>query len=144
MALSAGSSFWYFQLKSPPIWAKRCGFASAAAAGGLSLAKAMPVSKELPENYVSPIAVCGLDPEDELNYMDSGLPILNITVVDSVEDIFTELENCECGLSAGIFSKDSKLIDRFKNEVDVPQMFINESSRSLRPAFGAVLEKFVK
>ena len=109
-----------------------------------TVAKAMPVSKELPGNYVSPIAVCGLDPEDELNYMDSGLPILNITVVDSVEDIFTELENCECGLSAGIFSKDSKLIDRFKNEVDVPQMFINESSRSLRPAFGAVLEKFVK
>jgi len=109
-----------------------------------TVAKAMPVSKELPGNYVSPIAVCGLDPEDELNYMDFGLPILNITVVDSVEDIFTELENCECGLSAGIFSKDSKLIDRFKNEVDVPQMFINESSRSLRPAFGAVLEKFVK
>lgn len=109
-----------------------------------TIAKAMPVSKDLPANYVCPIAVCGLDPEDDLNYMDSGFPILNITVVDSLEDIFTELENCECGLSAGIFTKDAKLIDRFKNEVDVQQIFINEGSRSLRPAFDAILENFVK
>ena len=109
-----------------------------------TVAKAMPVPDGLPENYVSPIAVCGVDPEDEINYMDSGLPILNITAVDSVEDIFTELEDCECGLSAGIFTKDAKLIDRFRKEVDVPQMFINEGSRSLRPASGAVLEKFVE
>ena len=109
-----------------------------------TIAKAMPVSKELPGNYVAPIAVCGLDPEDDLNYMDTGLPILNITVVDSVDDFFTELENCECGLSAGLFTKDPKLIERFKNEVDVPQMFINESSRTLKPAFDASIEKFLK
>jgi len=108
------------------------------------VAKAMPVSKELPENYVSPIAVCGLDEENELNYMASGLPILNITVVDSLDKIFEELENTECGLSAGLFTKDAKLIDRFRKEVDVPQMYINESSRKLRPAKDAALVNFVK
>ena len=108
-----------------------------------TVAKAMPVSKELPENYVSPIAVCGLDPEDDLNYMDSGLPILNIVVIDSIDKAFEELEETECGLSAGLFTKDPKLIERFKNEVDLPMKYINESSRGLRPAFGATLEKFV-
>ncbi len=109
-----------------------------------TIAKAMPVSKELPENYVSPIAVCGLDFDDELNFMDSGLPILNVTVVDSVDKIFEELENTECGLSAGIFTKDKNLIERFNNEVDTPLKYINESSRKLRPAFEAKLENFVK
>jgi acyl-CoA reductase-like NAD-dependent aldehyde dehydrogenase len=107
------------------------------------VAKAKPISKELPDNYVAPIAVCGLDPENDLNFMDSGLPILNIVVVDSVDKIFEELENTECGLSAGIFSKDGKLIERFNKEVDVPVKYVNESSRSLRPAASAALDRFV-
>ncbi len=109
-----------------------------------TIAKAAPVSKELPDNYVSPIAVTGLDFDDDLNFMDSGLPILNVCVVDSVDAIFDELENTECGLSAGIFSKDAKIIDRFNNEVDVPVKYINESSQKLKPAFAATLENFVK
>jgi acyl-CoA reductase-like NAD-dependent aldehyde dehydrogenase len=108
------------------------------------IAKAMPVSKDLPENYVAPIAVCGLEPENDLNFMDSGLPILNVVVVDSVDKIFEEIEDTECGLSAGIFTKDAKLIDRFEKEVDVPVKYINESSRKLRPAFAASLENFVR
>ena len=109
-----------------------------------TVAKAAPVSKELPDNYVAPIAVCGLDPENDLNFMDSGLPILNIVVVDSVDKIFEELENTECGLSAGIFSKDGKLIERFNKEVDVPVKYVNTSSRSLKPASSAKLENFVR
>lgn len=109
-----------------------------------TIAKAMPVSKDLPENYVSPIVVTGLDFDDDLNFMDSGLPILNVTVVDSVDAMFEELENTECGLSAGIFSKDSKVIDRFNSEVDVKVKYINESSRKLKPAFEAKIENFTK
>ena len=109
-----------------------------------TIAKAAPVSKDLPENYVSPIAVSGLDFDDDLNFMDSGMPILNVCVVDSVDKIFEELENTECGLSAGIFSKDPKMIERFKNEVDVPSKYINESSRKLPHAKAAVLENFVR
>ena len=109
-----------------------------------TIAKAAPVSKELPENYVSPIVVSGLDFDDDLNFMDSGMPILNVCVVDSIDAIFTELENTECGLSAGIFTKDQKLIERFNAEVDVPSRYINESSRNLMHAKVAVLENFVK
>jgi len=109
-----------------------------------TIAKGMPVPKDLPENYVAPIAISGLEKEDDLNYIDNALPILNIVVVDSVDAFFQEIEDSECGQSAGLFTKDPKLIERFKNEVDVPQKYINESSRVLKPAFDARIEKFVK
>ena len=94
--------------------------------------------------YVSPIVVSGLEFDNDLNFMDSGMPILNVAVVDSVDAIFNELEDTECGLSAGIFTKDSKLIERFNNEIDVPLKYINESSRGLKPAQAARLENFVR
>ncbi len=109
-----------------------------------TIAKAMPVSRDLSENYVSPIAVCGLDEENDLNYMDSGLPILNVFVVDSVGAIFEEIINTECGLSAGVFSKDPKFLERFEKEVDVPQKYVNSSSRTLLPARSAILTNFVR
>ena len=94
--------------------------------------------------YVSPIVVSGLDDENDLCYMDSGLPILNIKVVENLDRAFEELEDTECGLSAGIFAKDPKVISRFKEQVDVPKMYINESSRSLSAAHGAVLANFCR
>jgi len=108
-----------------------------------TIAKAAPVSKELPENYVAPIVVSGLDFDNELNFMDSGMPILNVTVVDSVDAMFEELENTECGLSAGLFTKDQKLVERFNKDADVQCRFINESSRKLKPAQFATLDRFV-
>jgi len=94
--------------------------------------------------YASPIAVSGLDPEHDLNYMDSGLPIINIAVVESLDRAFEELEDTECGLSAGLFSKDPKVIDRFKKETDAPFKYINESSRTLRAAAFCTLDRFVR
>ena len=92
--------------------------------------------------YVAPVVMSGLDDENDLSYMDSGLPILNIKVVDSLDAAFEELENTECGLSAGIFAKDPKVIDRFKKEVDVQAVYVNESSRTLPPASAAKLANF--
>ncbi len=94
------------------------------------------------ENYVSPIVISGIDEDNDLNYMDSGLPILNIKVVPDLEALFEELMDTECGMSAGIFSKDSKVISRFKEEADVPMMYVNESSRSLSPVVGLDLKLF--
>jgi acyl-CoA reductase-like NAD-dependent aldehyde dehydrogenase len=94
--------------------------------------------------YAGPIAVSGLDPEHDLNYMDSGLPIINIAVVESLDRAFEELEDTECGLSAGLFSKDPKVIDRFKKEADAPFKYINESSRTLRAAAFCTLDRFVR
>ena len=98
----------------------------------------------LSDLYVSPIVVSGLDDENDLSYMDSGLPILNIKVVETLDAAFEEIQNTECGLSAGIFAKDPKIIARFKDEVDVPLRYVNGSSRSLPAANGAVLSSFCR
>lgn len=109
-----------------------------------TIAKAPHAHKDLQENYVSPFVVCGLDFDNDLNFMDSGLPVLNVVVVDSVEKMFEELEDTECGLSAGLFSKDHKVMERFDKEVDVPQKYVNISSRFLKVGTEAVLETFLK
>ena len=93
-------------------------------------------------NYVSPIVLSGLDEENELGYMDSGLPILDIKVVGSLDEAFEELSNTECGMSAGIFSKDAKVISRFKEEAEAPALYVNESSRSLSPVADLDLKAF--
>ncbi|MBQ8373837.1 MAG: aldehyde dehydrogenase family protein [Candidatus Methanomethylophilaceae archaeon] len=107
------------------------------------VAKAAPVIDAPGKNYVAPIVVSGLDDDNDLNFMDSGLPILNIKVVNSIDAAFEEIEDTECGLSAGLFSKDPKVIDRFKKDVDVPLQYINSSSRALPAAHGAELSNFV-
>ncbi len=94
------------------------------------------------ENYVSPVIVSGLDEENELGYMDSGLPILDVKVVPTLDEMFEELSNTECGMSAGIFSKDAKVISRFREEADVPVTYVNESSRKLNPVIGLDLKIF--
>lgn len=60
--------------------------------------------------YVSPIALSGLNRDNYLSYMDSGLPILNISVVDSLDMAFDEIKYTECGISAGLFTKYAKVI----------------------------------
>lgn len=111
---------------------------------GFVVAKGKSVSNNLADNYVSPVVMMGLDEENDLNYMDSGLPILNIKVVDSIDEAFEELENTECGLSAGIFTKDQKIVDRFKKEVNAPQTYINASSCNLPVALETGLKNFSK
>ncbi|MBR4505074.1 MAG: aldehyde dehydrogenase family protein [Candidatus Methanomethylophilaceae archaeon] len=111
---------------------------------GFIVAKADP-SEDSPMGPYVPFAVlAGLDDENDLSFMDSGFPILNVKVVDSLDDAFFELENTECGLSAGIFSKDQKAIGRFEEEADAPLRFVNKSSRSLAPGIWAVAERFTK
>ena len=84
----------------------------------------------------------GLDEDNDLGYMDSGLPILDIKVVPTLDEAFEELSMTECGMSAGIFSKDAKVISRFKEAVDAPMIYVNESSRGLSPVVGLDLSSF--
>ena len=95
-------------------------------------------------SYYSPAIIAGLDPDNEMMYMDSGLPILCIKTVNSFEEALLELEEIECGLSAGLMSKDPKAIERFISEADVKFKFINESSMNLKPAVYARPEEFLK
>ncbi|MFA6951688.1 MAG: aldehyde dehydrogenase family protein [Candidatus Methanomethylophilaceae archaeon] len=113
---------------------------------GYTICGGKKVSSEFTQNgsYVTPLIVTGLDDEDDMAYMDFGIPFLYIKTVSDIDEAFEELAYTECGLSAGIYSKDPKIIERFKNESDLPYLFINESSRSLRPAVHAKLENFVR
>ena len=95
-------------------------------------------------HYYTPAIVTGLDDDNDLMYMDSGLPILCIKTVQDFDSALEELEVTECGLSAGIMSKDQKAVERFLSEADVRFKFVNESSTSLQPAAYARAEEFLK
>lgn len=104
------------------------------------------VKDELTQNgyYYTPAVMIGLDDEDDLAYMDTGLPLLYIKVVSGLDEAFEEIVYTECGLSAGIYSKDPKVIDRFKKEVECPVIFVNESSHTLSPGISAKVGNFVR
>lgn len=107
---------------------------------------AKKVESEFTQNgsYFTPAIVTGLADDNDLMYMDSGLPFLCIKTVLDVDSAFEELEETECGLSAGIMSKDPRVIERFLSEADVLFKFVNESSTSLSPAVYARAEEFLK
>ncbi|MDR2698794.1 MAG: aldehyde dehydrogenase family protein [Candidatus Methanoplasma sp.] len=94
--------------------------------------------------YFTPAVIAGLGNDDDLMYMDSGLPILCIKTVQSFDSALDELAETECGLSAGIMSKDQRAVERFLSETDVMFKFVNESSASLRPGVYARAEEFLK
>ena len=110
---------------------------------GYFVVKSAPVTDYVSGNYVQPVVLTGLEEDNDLSYMDSGLPILNVKVVPTLDDAFEEIQNTECGLSAGIFTKDAKAIERFNAEVDVPMRYVNSSSRYLPAAYGAEVSGFL-
>ena len=100
--------------------------------------------RDVPDGPYAPLTVLtGLDDENELGFMDSGLPFLCVKVVENLDQALEELEDTECGLSAGIFSKDAKAIERFKESADVRLHYINKSSRSLLPGSEARVGRFM-
>jgi len=107
---------------------------------------AKKVEGEFTQNgsYYTPAILTGLSEDNDLLYMDPGLPVLCIKTVQTVDEAFEELEETECGLCAGIMTKDPRLIERFLSEADVLNKFVNESSLSLRPAVYARAEEFLK
>lgn len=104
------------------------------------------IESEFTQNgsYFTPAVITGLDDENELMYMDFGIPILCIKTVKDMEEAMEEVAVTECGLSAGIFSKDQRAIERFVSDVDVRYKFINESNSKLKPAVFAEVEEFLK
>ncbi|MDR0508707.1 MAG: aldehyde dehydrogenase family protein [Candidatus Methanoplasma sp.] len=95
-------------------------------------------------SFFTPAIITGLSEDNDLLYMDLGLPILFIKTVQNIDSALEELEETECGLAAGIISKDPRSIERFLSEADVMFKFVNESSTSLRPAVYARAEEFLK
>jgi len=104
------------------------------------------IESEFTQNgfFYVPAIITGLSNDNDLMYMDPGLPVLCIKTVQDIDSAFEELEETECGLSAGIMTKDPRAIERFLSEADVMFKFVNESSVSLRPAVYARAEEFLK
>ncbi|MDD4222724.1 MAG: aldehyde dehydrogenase family protein [Candidatus Methanomethylophilus sp.] len=102
------------------------------------------VKKEFTENgrYYSPALLAGLDDGDDLMYMDSGLPLLVIKAVGTPEEAFADLEDTECGLSAGIFTREQALIDRLKKALPDAACYVNVPSTVLIPAAQALVRNF--
>ncbi|AGI47265.1 NAD-dependent aldehyde dehydrogenase [Thermoplasmatales archaeon BRNA1] len=104
------------------------------------------VKKEYTENglYYTPILLTSVDPDDDIQYVDSGLPILVIKQAAGADAILQELDQTDCGLSVGVISSDSKLISKIKEFADEEnlQVFVNTSSRSLKAASKARAENF--
>jgi len=91
--------------------------------------------------YVRPAMFLNVEEDCELNFMDNGLPILSIMAVDDLDAALDEVENTDCGLSAGLISKDQKAIERF-NGLNIPLKFVNESNARLSAAVYAKVEGF--
>ena len=104
------------------------------------------VTGEFTDNgyYFKPAILVGLEDEDENAFMDVGLPVLFIKTVADLDEAMEELAYTECGLAAGLYSKDVRIEDRIRDETDVEVVFRNCSSRTLRPGLRAKLETFSK
>jgi acyl-CoA reductase-like NAD-dependent aldehyde dehydrogenase len=102
------------------------------------------VRKETTENgsYVVPAILMGLDVEDELNYTDTGLPVLVIQIATNAEEALELLFQTECGLSAGVFSKDQSLVESVKETAAADTIFVNNGNRSMRPGIKARVSAF--
>ncbi|MDY0293233.1 MAG: aldehyde dehydrogenase family protein [Candidatus Methanomethylophilaceae archaeon] len=93
--------------------------------------------------YVIPAIMMGLNEEDDLNYMDTGLPILVIQLAKDLDDAIEKMFQTECGLSAGIFSRDPAAIELFKASVPAVRHSVNEGTAGMRPAQEARMESFL-
>lgn len=104
------------------------------------------VRDELTENgyYVTPAIVMGLGEEDDLNNMDSALPILSVQIVEDL-DTAMDIINCtEYGLCAGIITKDDKVAQRFVEEINADEVFINDPSKIIGTASKALISNFME
>lgn len=92
--------------------------------------------------YYTPAVFTGMEPEDDALYVDQGLPVLMIRTVPDIKAAVADLEETDCGLSVGVYSKDASVISRIKKFAEDERVFVNQSSLSLEPAVRAEVANF--
>lgn len=93
--------------------------------------------------YVTPAVFLGAPEDDDINNMDSSLPVLSVQIVEDV-DAAIDIINCsEYGLSAGIITKDDAVADQFIREVNADEIFVNDPSIIIGTACKAKVENFL-
>ena len=104
------------------------------------------VKDMLTENgyYVTPAIVMGLDEEHDLNNMDSALPILSVQIVQDVDQAIDIINCTEYGMCAGIITKDQAFAERFVDEINADEVFINDPSNIIGVASRALVANFME
>ncbi len=103
------------------------------------------VKDMLTENgyYVTPAIVMGLDEEHDLNNMDSALPILSVQVVEDIDQAIDIINCTEYGMCAGVITKDQAFAERFVDEINADEVFINDPSNIIGVASRALVANFM-
>ena len=94
--------------------------------------------------YVTPAIVMGLDEEHDLNNMDSALPILSVQIVQDVDQAIDIINCTEYGMCAGIITKDQAFAERFVDEINADEVFINDPSNIIGVASRALVANFME
>jgi acyl-CoA reductase-like NAD-dependent aldehyde dehydrogenase len=92
--------------------------------------------------FVRPAILAGLPEDHELNSMDHSLPILCVQRASDLEDAIEKVNACEFGLSAGIFTKDEKEMEKFLATINADNAYVNGPSTELGPASKISLADF--
>lgn len=94
--------------------------------------------------FVKPAIVVGLPDDHELNNMDHSLPILSVQRASDLTDAIEKANNCEFGISAGIFTKDEKETEMFLASIHADSAYVNGPSTELGPALKVTLTDFMR
>ena len=88
--------------------------------------------------FPTPTIVTGLPLEHRLFHDELFVPLLVIGEVDSLDQALTEANDTEYGLTAGIFSKDPREIDRFLDVIQAGVVYVNRRAGATTGAWPGI------
>jgi len=94
--------------------------------------------------YVRPAVLTGLHADHDLNNIDNGLPILSVQVAEDIDEAMEMMNTCDVGRFSGLYSKDERLIARFRSEAVAETIYVNDPHSVPKCALLCRMEEFVK
>ena len=93
--------------------------------------------------YTTPAIFVGAPEDEDINNMDSSVPVLTVQIVEGLDAAIDAINCSEYGLSAGIITKDDAVADQFIREINADEIFINDPSNIIGAASKAKVENFL-
>jgi acyl-CoA reductase-like NAD-dependent aldehyde dehydrogenase len=91
--------------------------------------------------YVRPALIEGLSPNDPINRTELIAPVATVTPFRDEEEAITLANASQYGLAAGVWSSDSRRLQRMWENLDVGVVFVNSYHRADRLPFGTAGRK---
>lgn len=88
--------------------------------------------------YVTPTLVANLPANHRLLREELFLPFLCTQIVSSLDEAIALANDTEFGLTAGLFSRDAKEIDRFRDEIEAGVIYINRAAGATTGAWPGI------